>query len=246
MKTPLSHTTQPSDESSQYRAQLDKKPTDVSHMFDDVAEHYDITNTVLTGGLVHVWRRVTREAVGGAPGVSVLDVACGTGASAAGYAADGADVIGCDFSPGMVARGLELHPDLDLRVGDATNLEFPDETFDVVTISYGLRNVVDAPGALREMLRVTKRGGKIVIAEFSRPTNALFRSTYFGFMRVGMPVLSRLFSSDAPAYDYLRESIEAWHTQDELAEVLQEAGWRSVEFKNLTNGIVALHRAVRP
>lgn len=97
MKTPLSHTTQPSDESSQYRAQLDKKPTDVSHMFDDVAEHYDITNTVLTGGLVHVWRRVTREAVGGAPGVSVLDVACGTGASAAGYAADGADVIGCDF-----------------------------------------------------------------------------------------------------------------------------------------------------
>ncbi|QJC21306.1 class I SAM-dependent methyltransferase [Arcanobacterium buesumense] len=246
MKGPLSLNAQTTSVHSQHRASLEKKPTDVSKMFDDVAQHYDITNTVLTGGLVNVWRRVTRLAVGAQPGLSVLDVACGTGASAAGYAADGADVIGCDFSPGMIERGLELHPGLDLRVGDATALPFDDETFDVVTISYGLRNVVDTQAALRDMLRVTKPGGKIVIAEFSRPTNAFFRSTYFEFMRLGMPILSALFSSDAPAYEYLRESIQAWYDQEELAHLMQKTGWRNVEYKNLTNGIVALHRAIRP
>ncbi|WP_216380779.1 class I SAM-dependent methyltransferase [Arcanobacterium phocae] len=245
MKGLLSQNAQSEFASSQHRASLEKKPADVSKMFDDVAQHYDITNTILTGGLVHVWRRVTRDAVGAQPGLSVLDVACGTGASAAGYAADGAEVIGCDFSSGMIERGRELHPDLDLRVGDATALPFDDETFDVVTISYGLRNVVDTEAALRDMLRVTKRGGKIVIAEFSRPKNALFRATYFEFMRIGMPLLSRLFSSDAPAYEYLRESIEAWHSQEELARLMSQVGWRQVEYKNLTNGIVALHRAVR-
>ncbi|QRV02449.1 class I SAM-dependent methyltransferase [Arcanobacterium phocisimile] len=245
MKRTLSLSAQTEVENSQHRASLEKKPHDVSKMFDDVAQHYDLTNTVLTGGLVHVWRKVTREAVGARVGLKVLDVACGTGASAAGYAADGADVIGCDFSPGMIARGRELHPGLDLRVGDATALPFADEAFDVVTISYGLRNVVDTQAALRDMLRVTKRGGKIVVAEFSQPTNPLFRATYFEFMRLGMPLLSTIFSSDAPAYDYLRESIQAWHSQKDLAAVMHEAGWRSVEYKNLTNGIVALHRAIR-
>ncbi|USR79648.1 class I SAM-dependent methyltransferase [Arcanobacterium pinnipediorum] len=246
MKRPLSHIAQTESENSQHRASLEKKPHDVSKMFDDVAQHYDLTNTVLTGGLVHVWRNVTRDAVGARAGLSVLDVACGTGASAAGYASDGADVIGCDFSPGMISRGLELHPGLDLRVADATALPFDDETFDVVTISYGLRNVVDTAAALRDMLRVTKRGGKIVIAEFSQPTNPILRAGYFEFMRLGMPLLSQIFSSDAPAYDYLRESIQAWHSQEELARLMQDSGWREVEYKNLTNGIVALHRATRP
>lgn len=228
------------------RATLDKKPQDVSEMFDQVAEHYDLTNTVLTGGMVHGWRVATREAIGARAGLRVLDLAAGTGTSAASYAKAGADVVACDFSTGMMRKGKELYPHLEFVAGDAMALPFADETFDVTTISYGLRNVSDPDRALREMLRVTKKGGKVVIAEFSRPTFTPFRKLYNFYLSTVMPAISSVVSSDAAAYGYLMESILSWPAQEEFAKQMQDAGWRSVEYKNLTNGIVALHRATRP
>lgn len=228
------------------RATLEKNPADVSQMFDEVAGHYDITNTVLTGGMVHVWRTLTREAVVARPGVKVLDLAAGTGTSANSYAQAGADVVACDFSIGMMREGKKRYPHLDFVAGDATALPFADDTFDVTTISYGLRNVVDTRKALEEMLRVTKPGGSVVIAEFSRPTNDAFRGLYYFFLRRVMPILSALVSSDAAAYSYLMESIVDWPDQKALAALMYEAGWERVEYKNLTNGIVALHRATKP
>lgn len=215
-------------------------------MFDDVAARYDIMNDVLTVGQVRVWREAVTVAIGAAPGVRVLDLAAGTGTSAAAYAARGADVVACDFSQGMLKEGKRRHPEITFVAGDAMELPFADDEFDVATVSYGLRNVQDPDKALREMLRVTKPGGRLVIAEFSRPTFPPFRSAYHFYLGTALPTLSRLFSSDDAAYDYLTESIVDWPGQEELAARVQQAGWGNVAYRNLSGGIVALHRATKP
>lgn len=215
-------------------------------MFDEVASKYDLTNDITTLGQVRVWREAVTHAIGARPGLKVLDLAAGTGTSAAAYAARGADVVACDFSEGMIDEGRKRYPELTFVQGDAMDLPFDDETFDVATISYGLRNVQDPDQAMREMLRVTKPGGHLVIAEFSRPTWGPFAKLYSLYLDVAMPVMSSVFSSDDAAYGYLTESIRAWPAQEELAERMQNAGWRSVEYRNLDLGIVAIHRAVRP
>ena len=225
------------------RATLAKEAADVASMFDEVAPAYDLTNTVLTGGLVHVWRTSVTEALGAAHGMSILDVAAGTGTSSAAYAKAGASVTAFDFSEGMIATGRKRHPELTFVQGDAMNLPFADASFDATTISYGLRNINDPMQALREMLRVTKPGGQLVVCEFSTPTNGAFRSLYNFFLGTALPALARAVSSDPAAYSYLTESILEWPNQQRLAEMLMDAGWKQVEYKNLTGGIVALHRA---
>ncbi len=225
------------------RATLEKDPNEVSSMFDEVAKKYDLTNFVLTGGLINIWRKTTLRALNLRPGMRVLDLAAGTGSSAIEYAKAGAEVIACDFSAGMIEEGRRRYPELTFVQGDAMNLEFADESFDVVTISYGLRNVADPAKALAEMLRVTKPDGTLLICEFSTPKNKFFRETYKFFLATVMPFASKIFSSDAPAYDYLAESILGWPDQEKLAQIILHSGWSDVEYKNLTNGIVALHRA---
>jgi len=159
--------------------------------------------------------------------------------------ADGAEVVACDFSTGMVAEGKRRHPEIAFVAGDATALPFADESFDVVTISYGLRNVQDTARALAEMHRVTVPGGRIVIAEFSTPVSRVFRRMYRFYLGSALPAAARLVSSNTQAYDYLGESILAWPDQRELAGLMHEAGWRGVGYKNLSGGIVAVHRATR-
>src|SRR5699024_8171041 len=151
------------------RANLHKDPTQVASMFDEVARNYDLTNDVLSLGIDRLWRRATFDAVGAGPGQRVLDLAAGTGTSSVPYAEAGIDVVPCDFSAGMVAVGKQRRPDLPFVVGDATALPFADDTFDAVTISFGLRNVVDTVKGLGEMLRVTRPGGRVVVCEFSHP-----------------------------------------------------------------------------
>ena len=233
-------------ESMNTRASLDKDPNDVAGMFDEVASKYDLMNDLTTFGQVRVWREAVTAAIEARPGLKVLDIAAGTGTSSAAYAARGADVVACDFSEGMLAEGRRRHPELTFTWGDAMDLPFEDNTFDVTTISYGLRNIQDPDQALAEMLRVTKPGGRLVIAEFSRPVWAPFRSLYYFYLRTIMPTISALFSSDHAAYGYLTESIEAWSDQVSLARRMQDAGWRSVAYRNLFGGIVALHRATKP
>jgi len=146
----------------------------------------------------------------------------------------------------MLRVGRQRRPDLSFVAGDATRLPFSDGAFDAVTISFGLRNVVDVDGALREMLRVTRPGGRIVVCEFSHPTWAPFRTVYTEYLMRALPKVARAVSSNPDAYVYLAESIRAWPDQAGLAARLSAAGWRDVAFRNLSGGIVALHRAVRP
>lgn len=228
------------------RASLDKKPREVAGMFDAVARRYDVTNDVLSLWQDRLWRAATRKAVAAEPGARVLDLAAGTGTSSEDYADAGIDVVPCDFSTGMVGVGKRRRPDLPFVAGDATALPFADESFDVVTISFGLRNVVDTERALREMLRVTRPGGRLVICEFSRPTLAPFRLAYTTYLTQVLPRVAGLVSSNTQAYSYLAESITDWPDQRGLAALVRAAGWEQVAYRNLSGGIVALHRATRP
>lgn len=172
------------------RASLDKNPDDVAGMFDEVAKRYDIMNDLTTFGQVRVWREAVAAAIDPRPGLRVLDIAAGTGSSSAVYALGGADVVACDFSEGMLAQGRERHPELTFEWADAMDLPFDDDSFDVTTVSYGLRNVQDPDKALREMFRVTKPGGRLVVAEFSQPVWPPFRSVYHFYLATIMPALS--------------------------------------------------------
>lgn len=225
------------------RATLLKHPDDVAAMFDDVAERYDITNDVLSFGRTRAWRGAVTAAVDPKPGQRILDLAAGTGTSSLPFAQAGAFVVPCDFSLGMLQVGRSRLPQLPFAAGDALYLPFGDATFDAVTISFGLRNVADLPVALAEMRRVTKPGGVLVVCEFSSPTMPAFRTVYLEYLMRALPAVARKVSSNPEAYVYLAESIRAWPDQQGLAEVIQAAGWESVQYRNLTGGIVALHRA---
>ncbi|NLE97132.1 MAG: demethylmenaquinone methyltransferase [Propionibacterium sp.] len=227
------------------RADLDKRADDVSDMFDAIATRYDLLNDVLSLGQDRQWRRKTVAALEPRQGELMLDLAAGTGTSSMALAELGPVVVAADLSYGMLRQGLAQYPELDFINADALQLPFPDETFDAVTISYGLRNVEDTLGALKEMLRVTRRGGRVVVNEFSTPTNRAFRHVYNNYLLRALPPLAKL-SPNPPAYSYLAESILAWPDQAGLADVMLEAGWEGIEWQDLSGGIVALHRGWRP
>ncbi|MGA4669432.1 class I SAM-dependent methyltransferase [Propionibacteriaceae bacterium Y1923] len=228
---------------SQTRATLAKRRADVAAMFDSVATRYDLMNSLMTFGVVERWRQDVLEAIDPRPGMKILDLAAGTGASSAPLAAAGAHVFPTDMSLGMLRVGKQRLPGLNFIAGDGLSLPYGDDSFDVVTISYGLRNIEDTVGGLRELLRVTRPGGQIVIAEFSTPTNTWFRTAYGFVLNTVIPTLSKGFASNSPAYAYLTESIRAWPNQRGLADLMSQAGWQAVGWLNLTGGIVAMHRA---
>lgn len=212
-------------------------------MFDAVAQRYDLTNDVLSLGMDRRWRHQVVQAVNPRPGEKVLDLAAGTGTSSQPFSDRGATVVPCDFSVGMLAVGKRARPSLPFTAGDATRLPFADDTFDAVTISFGLRNVVDPDAGLREMLRVTRPGGRLVVCEFSSPTWSPFRTVYIEYLMKALPSVARAVSSSPDAYVYLAESIRAWPDQAALADRIGAAGWSRPEWRDLTGGIVALHRA---
>ena len=214
-------------------------------MFDAVAARYDLTNDVLALGQNRRWRKAVARAVAARPGERVLDLAAGTGTSSEPFAAAGAFTVPCDFSLGMLAEGKRRVPWLPFTAGDATRLPFADASFDAVTISFGLRNVQDTDAALREMLRVTRPGGRLVVCEFSHPTWPPFRTLYTEYLMRALPPAARRVSSAPDAYVYLAESIRAWPDQPALAARLLRAGWRRVGWRNLSGGVVALHRGFK-
>jgi demethylmenaquinone methyltransferase/2-methoxy-6-polyprenyl-1,4-benzoquinol methylase len=225
------------------RADLDKQPHEVAAMFDGVARRYDLTNTVLSFGLDRGWRRATAAALAITPGDRVLDVAAGTGVSTVEYAAAGATAVGCDFSIGMLRAGRRRG--VRLVAGDALHLPFAAGAFDAVTVSFGLRNMADTAAALRELARVTKPGGRLVVCEFSTPTWRPFRVAYLEYLMRALPRVATRVASNPDAYVYLAESIRAWPDQPGLAAVIDGAGWGGTAWRNLTGGVVALHRATR-
>lgn len=227
------------------RANLDKKATDVQGMFNAVAKNYDLMNSLASLGQVRRWRKEVRRAVVTRPAMRVLDVAAGTGASSIEFVRAGADVVAVDFSEGMLKEGRRRHPEIDFRQADAMNLPFEDNSFDAVTTSFGLRNIEDFDRALREFYRVLRPGGHLVVCEFSRPTWAPFRALYHFFLGTVVPGLARMASYDAVAYDYLTESILDWPSQYVLAAHLRRAGFERLQLRNLSGGIVALHRGYK-
>ncbi len=212
-------------------------------MFDDVARRYDLTNDVLSLGQDRHWRREVLRAVDPRPGDLVLDLAAGTGTSSQPFRDRGATVVPCDFSVGMLRVGKRNRPHLPFTAGDGTQLPFADDTFDAVTISFGLRNIVDPDAGLREMLRVTRPGGRLVVCEFSSPTHQAFRTVYLEYLMKALPTIARTVSSSPEAYVYLAESIRAWPDQPGLAARIAAGGWREAQWRNLSGGVVALHRA---
>ncbi len=227
------------------RASLDKAPHEVAEMFDEVAGRYDLTNDVLSLGQDRLWRRAVVRAIDARPGERVLDIAAGTGTSSEPFADAGVDVVPADFSLGMLRKGNRRRPDLAFTAADALALPFADGSFDVVTMSFGLRNVADTGQALEEFHRVTKPGGRLVICEFSTPTFGPFRTVYQEYLMRALPAVARRVSSNPDSYVYLAESIQVWPDQDALARQIRAAGWSGVRWRNLTGGVVAVHHAVR-
>jgi demethylmenaquinone methyltransferase/2-methoxy-6-polyprenyl-1,4-benzoquinol methylase len=229
------------------RAELDKRPGEVAAMFDGLADRYDLLNDVLSLGQDRYWRKVVARAVGAGPGELVLDLAAGTGTSSRAFTGAGARCVACDFSLGMLRAGA-AKPAARVRfvAGDALDLPFRDLAFDAVTISFGLRNVVDTAAALTEMLRVTRPGGRLVVCEFSHLPVRRLDAVYSRYLAAALPMIARRVAGNGEAYSYLAESIADWPAQPELARRIAAAGWRGVRWRNLSMGVVALHMARRP
>ena len=226
------------------KADLSKNPAAVSAMFDEVAKTYDKTNDMLSFGQARLWRRAVRRAIAPKAPDRILDIAAGTGTSSMALRGDGITVVAADFSNGMLEQGRKLYPELEFVFADAMKLPFQDGEFDVVTMSFGLRNVENHRIALGEFFRVLKPGGRLVICEFSH-VGGVFGPLYRLYLKHILPKLSALFSKTPEAYDYLSESIAAWPNQVELKRDIEKAGFSQVKFRNLTLGVVALHRAVK-
>ncbi|MCK2214661.1 demethylmenaquinone methyltransferase [Actinomadura sp. ATCC 31491] len=234
------------------RAQLDKQPGEVAAMFDRTARRYDLVNDVISLGQVRLWRKAVAAAVDAGPGEVVLDLGAGTGTSTDSFTTLGARAIACDFSLGMLSTGVRRHGGNALSgegvpfvAGDALRLPFADDAFDAVTISVALRNVHDTEQALREMRRVTRPGGRLVIMEFSHVTVGAFDRVYREYLMRLLPRVARVLGSNDDSYEYLAESIRDWPDQRTLAAAIQRAGWERVAWRNLSMGIVAVHRAFK-
>ncbi len=224
------------------RASLAKRADEVASMFDDVAANYDMTNDVLSLGQDRWWRRAVTRTVNAQADEAVLDLAAGTGTSTQPLRGSGAVAVACDFSLGMLTVGRRRRPALPFVAGDALALPFRDAAFDAVTISFGLRNVADVDRALEEMHRVTKPGGRLVICEFSLPSNVVLKPAYNQWLQM-LPRIAHRVASNPEAYVYLAESIRAWPAPAALARQVAAAGWSTVGWRPLSAGIVTLHTA---
>jgi demethylmenaquinone methyltransferase / 2-methoxy-6-polyprenyl-1,4-benzoquinol methylase len=225
---------------------MDKQPEEIAGMFDGVARRYDFINNLLSGGSAPLWRLATVRAIDPQSGEHILDVAAGTGTSSAAVARNGASVTGVDIAAGMLDEARKRYPGVDFVLANAESLPFASDTFDAVTISFGIRNVTHPKVALDEFYRVLKPGGRLVICEFSRPPRALVRAGYLGYLKYVMPAVAGLASSNPEAYSYLEESIKAWPDQGTLSQWIRASGFTRVAYRNLTGGIVALHRGRKP
>jgi len=226
----------------------------VADVFHSVASRYDLMNDLMSGGIHRVWKRFTIELSGVRTGNNVLDIAGGTGDLAARFSdivgADGRVVL-ADINDSMLKVGRDKLLDngrmgnLEFVQADAQYLPFPDDTFDCITIAFGLRNVTDKELALRSMLRVLKPGGRLLVLEFSKPDNPLLSKAYDTYSFKVLPLMGRLVANDADSYQYLAESIRMHPDQETLKEMMEEAGFSSCEFHNMTGGVVALHKGLK-
>ncbi|RUO34206.1 bifunctional demethylmenaquinone methyltransferase/2-methoxy-6-polyprenyl-1,4-benzoquinol methylase UbiE [Aliidiomarina sanyensis] len=232
----------------------DEKANMVAGVFHSVAGKYDLMNDVMSFGIHRLWKRFTIDCSGVRRGQKVLDLAGGTGDLAAKFSrmvGPTGEVVLADINDSMLKVGRDKLRDMGI-VGnvkyvqaDAEKLPFPDDTFDCITIAFGLRNVTDKDAALRSMLRVLKPGGRLLVLEFSKPVLEPLSKAYDMYSFHIMPRMGEWIANDKDSYQYLAESIRMHPDQDTLKDMMEEAGFGSVEYHNLTGGIVALHRGYK-
>ena len=227
----------------------------VAGVFHSVADNYDLMNDLMSAGIHRLWKHMTIEMSGVRKGHKVLDIAGGTGDLAAKFSkivgSEGSVVL-ADINESMLKVGRDrlidrgITENVTFSQADAQYLPFPDNTFDVITIAFGLRNVTDKDMALRSMLRVLKPGGKLLILEFSKPTSSLLSKIYDTYSFNVLPQLGKVFANDSDSYKYLAESIRMHPDQSTLLQMLNSAGFENTDFHNMTGGVVALHRGIKP
>lgn len=234
---------------------VEEKAGKVAEVFHSVAGKYDLMNDLMSGGVHRLWKRMTIEMSGVRRGNTVLDIAGGTGDLTAKFSrivGPEGTVVLADINDSMLRVGRDRLMDLGIvnnvkfSQADAQYLPFPDNSFDVITIAFGLRNVTDKDLALRSMLRVLKPGGRLLVLEFSSPANPILSKIYDTYSFSILPKLGKLFASDADSYQYLAESIRMHPDQETLQRMMDNAGFANTDFHNMTGGVVALHRGVKP
>jgi demethylmenaquinone methyltransferase/2-methoxy-6-polyprenyl-1,4-benzoquinol methylase len=227
----------------------------VAGVFHSVAARYDLMNDLMSGGIHRIWKRFAIEVSGVRPGHTVLDIAGGTGDLALRFSrivgSEGMVVL-ADINESMLAVGRDRLTDrgavanIDYAQCDAQQLPFADDSFDCITIAFGLRNVTDKDQALRSMLRVLKPGGRLLVLEFSKPANPLLSKLYDSYSFNLLPAMGKLVTNDADSYRYLAESIRVHPDQETLKQMMLDAGLARCEYFNMTGGVVALHRGFKP
>ena len=239
--------------SNVYYAPGEQRAAKVNALFARIARRYDLINDLQSFGLHRRWKRQVVALARSTPGTRALDLCCGTGDISFALAKSGAAVTGLDFSPQMLAvaatRQRQLKtpvPDLKFIQGDAQQLPFPDHSFDAVTVGYGLRNLTNWPLGLAEMKRVARPGGRIIVLDFGKPANALWRSLYFTHLRLSVPLIGLLFCGDASAYAYILESLRHYPAQLAVAEKMRELQLTNVRVINLLGGAMAINYGEKP
>ena len=223
----------------------------VQDLFATVAPRYDLINDLQSAWLHRRWKRRFVDMAAGRPGERALDLCCGTGDIALAFARQGLEVAGLDFSEPMLAvarrrldegsSGFKSGGSVQFLRGDAMRVPFPDESFDVVTISYGLRNLADWEAGLREMRRVARPGGRLLVLDFGKPDNAAWRAIYFAHLRWCVPVLGKIFYGDADTHAYILESLTHYAAQRGVAAKMEEMGLVKTRLVNLLGGMMSIN-----
>jgi demethylmenaquinone methyltransferase / 2-methoxy-6-polyprenyl-1,4-benzoquinol methylase len=241
--------------------QGEQRAAKVHELFSRIAPRYDLINDLQSFGLHRYWKRRVILPARPQPGQRALDLCCGTGDLALGLARRGAVVTGLDFTGRMLemaaqrALGIrdkgpeqvqEASPAARFVCGDAQRIPFADNTFDIVTVGYGLRNLANWEAGLREMQRVAKPGGRLVVLDFGKPDNSLWRNLYFGYLKLFVPCLGRIFCGNASAYAYILESLKHYPAQHGVGAKMRELGLHEVRIISLLGGVMSINYGEKP
>jgi demethylmenaquinone methyltransferase/2-methoxy-6-polyprenyl-1,4-benzoquinol methylase len=235
--------------SNRFYIEGEQRSEKVNDLFAQVAPRYDLINDLQSFGLHRAWKRRLVRMAGIRTGERALDVCCGTGDIAFALARAGAQVNAVDFSAAMLSvaagRRPKGHAAPTFQQGDAQRLAFPDNSFDVVTVGYGLRNLASWEQGLREMHRVARSGGRLLVLDFGKPDNRAWRACYFAYLRMVVPVFGRLFCGDSATHAYILESLKHYPAQRGVAEAMTRLGCREVQIVNLMGGAMSINFGVK-
>jgi demethylmenaquinone methyltransferase/2-methoxy-6-polyprenyl-1,4-benzoquinol methylase len=232
----------------------EEKQAMVADVFHSVAAKYDVMNDLMSFGVHRLWKRFTIDMSGVRPGNKVLDLAGGTGDLTKKFSkivGPSGTVVLADINSSMLEVGRERLTNqgyvgnIEYVQANAQYLPFEDNTFDIITIAFGLRNVTDKDEALRSMFRVLKPGGRLLVLEFSQTKNPLLKKAYDLYSFTALPLMGKLVTNDSESYKYLAESIRMHPDQETLKGMMEEAGFNRVSYHNMTGGMVALHRGIK-